>query len=104
MDAAKVIVDNRVNGLGVSEPLVQRQGENRIIVELPGIDDPNQAIATLRGTGLLEFVEMGQEPRRTGRARSRPTTAEAALPLQRCGVRKRWPCSIQPPMSLSAPS
>ena len=62
MDAAKVIVDNRVNGLGVSEPLVQRQGENRIIVELPGIDDPNQAIATLRGTGLLEFVEMGQNP------------------------------------------
>ena len=62
MDAAKVIVDNRVNGLGVSEPLVQRQGENRIIVELPGIDDPNQAISTLRGTGLLEFVEMGQNP------------------------------------------
>ena len=62
MDAAKVIVDNRVNGLGVSEPLVQRQGDNRIIVELPGIDDPNQAIATLRGTGLLEFVEMGQNP------------------------------------------
>lgn len=62
MDAAKVIVDNRVNGLGVAEPLVQRQGENRIIVELPGIDDPNQAIATLRGTGLLEFVEMGQNP------------------------------------------
>jgi len=62
MDAAKVIVDNRVNGLGVSEPLVQRQGEDRIIVELPGVDDPNQAIATLRGTGLLEFVEMGQNP------------------------------------------
>ena len=61
MEAAKVIVENRVNGLGVSEPLVQRQGDNRIIVELPGIDDPDQAIATLRGTGLLEFVAMGQQ-------------------------------------------
>jgi protein-export membrane protein SecD len=61
MEAAKVIVENRVNGLGVSEPLVQRQGDNRIIVELPGIDNPDQAIATLRGTGLLEFVEMGQQ-------------------------------------------
>jgi protein-export membrane protein SecD len=61
MEAAKVIVENRVNALGVSEPLVQRQGDNRIIVELPGIDDPDQAIATLRGTGLLEFVEMGQQ-------------------------------------------
>lgn len=61
MEAAKVIVENRVNGLGVSEPLVQRQGDNRLIVELPGIDDPDQAIATLKGTGLLEFVEMGQE-------------------------------------------
>jgi protein-export membrane protein SecD len=45
----------------VSEPLVQRQGDDRIIVELPGIDNPDQAIATLRGTGLLEFVEMGQQ-------------------------------------------
>ncbi|MER2599510.1 MAG: protein translocase subunit SecD [Caldilineales bacterium] len=59
MDAAKTIVENRVNGLGVSEPLVQRQGDNRIIVELPGINDPDQAIGTLKGTGLLEFVEMG---------------------------------------------
>lgn len=61
LDAAKVIVENRVNGLGVSEPLVQRQGDNRIIVELPGVNDPDQAIATLKGTGLLEFVEMGQQ-------------------------------------------
>ncbi|MFZ2489500.1 MAG: protein translocase subunit SecD [Anaerolineae bacterium] len=61
MQAAKVIVENRVNGLGVSEPLVQQQGDNRIIVELPGIDNPDQAIATLRGTGLLEFVEMGDQ-------------------------------------------
>lgn len=61
LESAKMIVENRVNALGVSEPLVQRQGDNRIIVELPGIDNPDQAIATLRGTGLLEFVEMGPQ-------------------------------------------
>ncbi len=60
MEAARVVVENRVNGLGVTEPLVQLQGTDRIIVELPGIKDPDQAIATLRQTGLLEFVEAGQ--------------------------------------------
>ena len=57
--AARVIVQNRVNGLGVVEPLVQKAGERRIIVELPGIEDPEQAIATLRETGLLEFIDAG---------------------------------------------
>ena len=57
--AARMIVENRVNGLGVVEPLVQRAGERRIIVELPGIQDPERAIATLRQTGLLEFVDAG---------------------------------------------
>ncbi len=59
MQAAKTIVERRVNGLGVTEPLVQLQGENRIIVELPGIDKPDQAVQTLRNTGQLEFVEIG---------------------------------------------
>jgi preprotein translocase subunit SecD len=62
MDAAKGIIENRVNGLGVTEPLIQIQGQDRIIVELPGIKDPAQAIATLKGTGLLEFVEAGDTP------------------------------------------
>ncbi len=66
MEAARVIVENRVNGLGVTEPLVQLQGTRRIIVELPGIENPDQAIATLRETGLLEFVEAGRTPLREG--------------------------------------
>ncbi len=61
MGAAKVIVDRRVNALGVTEPLVQLQGENRIIVELPGIDNPEQAVQTLKNTGQLEFVEIGPQ-------------------------------------------
>ena len=62
MDAAKVIVKNRVDALGVAEPLVQSQGERRIIVELPGVKDPELAIATIRETGLLEFVDAGGIP------------------------------------------
>jgi protein-export membrane protein SecD len=58
MQSAMTIVERRVNALGVSEPLVQLQGENRIIVELPGIDNPDQALQTLKGTGQLEFVEI----------------------------------------------
>lgn len=59
IDTAKVIIENRVNGLGVTEPLVQRRGERRIIVELPGIEDPELAIATIQETGLLEFIDTG---------------------------------------------
>ncbi len=58
MTAAKTIVERRVNGLGVTEPLVQLQGANRIIVELPGINNPEAAVQTLRSTGQLEFVEI----------------------------------------------
>jgi preprotein translocase subunit SecD len=59
MAAAKGIVENRVNSLGVAEPLVQLAGSNRIVVELPGISDPELAIDTLRETGLLEFIDAG---------------------------------------------
>jgi preprotein translocase subunit SecD len=57
--AAKVIVESRVNGLGVTEPLVQLAPPDRIVVELPGIQDPDLAVSTLRQTGLLEFVDAG---------------------------------------------
>ncbi|MHB1295672.1 MAG: protein translocase subunit SecD [Anaerolineae bacterium] len=59
MDAAKGIVANRVNGLGVAEPVVQRVGARRILVELPGVDDPEAAVATLRETGLMEWIDTG---------------------------------------------
>ncbi|MHB1415390.1 MAG: protein translocase subunit SecD [Chloroflexota bacterium] len=58
--AAKAIIDNRINGLGVSEPLIQMQSDtNRILVELPGIKNPEEAIAAFKGTGLLEFIDTG---------------------------------------------
>lgn len=59
MKAAIAIVERRVNALGVTEPVVQQVGENRVMVQLPGIDNPQQAIDTLQSTGQLEFVEIG---------------------------------------------
>jgi len=46
---------NRVNELGVSEPIVARQGVDRIVVQLPGVQDPNEAIRVLGATATLEF-------------------------------------------------
>jgi preprotein translocase subunit SecD len=60
MSSAKSIVDNRVNGLGVSEATVQQAGERRIMVELPGEKDSQTALATIQKTGLLEFVDFTQ--------------------------------------------
>jgi len=59
MNAARGIIENRVNGLGVAEPNVQLVGQRRILVELPGVEDPDQAVATFRSTGLLEFIDAG---------------------------------------------
>ena len=58
MRTARTIVENRVNGLGVTEAVVQQAGDRRIVVEIPGETDPERAIATLKQTGLLEFVDM----------------------------------------------
>ncbi len=57
LEAAAKVVESRVNALGLTEPVVQVRGERRIIVELPGIDNPEQALDTIRETALLEFVE-----------------------------------------------
>ena len=46
---------NRVNELGVAEPIIQRQGLDRIVVHLPGVQDPTQAERILGATATLEF-------------------------------------------------
>ncbi len=67
MKAARVVIENRVSGgLGVVEPLVQLEGNNRIIVELPEVKDPDQAVNVVKETGQLEFVEALRTPLREG--------------------------------------
>ena len=49
-------IERRVNGLGVSEPIIQTQGNDKIVVELPGVQDPEAAVRVLKQTALLELV------------------------------------------------
>ncbi|WP_392565848.1 protein translocase subunit SecD [Utexia brackfieldae] len=56
------IIRNRVNQLGVAEPIVQRQGADRIVVELPGIQDTAQAKQILGATATLEFRQVNETP------------------------------------------
>jgi preprotein translocase subunit SecD len=58
MDTATTIIEDRVNGLGVNESVVQRAGDRYILVEIPGVEDPETAVATIKETALLEFVDM----------------------------------------------
>ena len=62
MEGALGVISNRVDALGVVEPTIQLSGDSRIIVELPGITDPEAAVGTIRETGLLEFVDFGYNP------------------------------------------
>ena len=50
------IIQNRVDQFGVAEPTIQKQGNNRVIVELAGIDDPERARDLLQSTALLELM------------------------------------------------
>ena len=51
------IMEKRVNELGLTEPIIQRQGDRRIIIELPGIKDPDKAINVIGKTAMLEFKD-----------------------------------------------
>jgi preprotein translocase subunit SecD len=64
---------NRVNALGVSEPIIQQQGDRRIVVELPGVQDPGKVKDLLSATATLEYrlvvgdLQAAMEAERTGR-------------------------------------
>jgi preprotein translocase subunit SecD len=60
LEAVQKVLDKRINGLGVSEASIQLTGNNQIIVQLPGIKDPDQAARVLGGTAQLEFREQKQ--------------------------------------------
>jgi preprotein translocase subunit SecD len=57
INAVQKVIENRINGLGVSEALIQSAGNNQILVQLPGVNDPQQAERVLGGTAQLEFRE-----------------------------------------------
>ena len=66
MDKVVQILGLRINAMGLTEPLIQREGERRIIIELPGIKDPDAAIKTIGKTAVLEFKNEKGETVLTG--------------------------------------
>jgi len=74
---------NRVNQLGVAEPLVQRQGVDRIVVQLPGVQDPNQLNKILTATATLEFRLVDQSGDEPGSRRYPGRGSEAPQVLKR---------------------
>ena len=60
LEAVQQVIENRVNGLGVSESVVQTVGQDQILVQLPGVSDPEQAERVLGGTAQLDFREQKQ--------------------------------------------
>src|SRR5262245_54455285 len=55
VDRARDVIENRVDQFGVAEPLIQREGEDRIVVQLPGLTDRERARELIGRTALLEF-------------------------------------------------
>ncbi len=64
VDQTTTILRNRINELGIAEPIVQRQGAERIAVDLPGVQDTARAKQILGGTATLEFhlVDVEHDP------------------------------------------
>ncbi|AQU02734.1 MAG: protein translocase subunit SecD [Dehalococcoides mccartyi] len=61
MDGVVEVISNRINPLGVTEASIQRQGDDRIVVELPGLDITDEQKARIGRTALLEFGELAAE-------------------------------------------
>ena len=61
VERAMQVISNRVNEFGVAEPIIQKSGDNRIIVELPGLKDINRAMALINQTAQLEFKLLRDE-------------------------------------------
>ena len=60
MDSLKFAIENRVNALGVSETIVQKTGEKRLLIEIPNVSDPKQAREFLGETAELVFKRPGE--------------------------------------------
>jgi preprotein translocase subunit SecD len=59
LEVIKEIIEKRVNATGVSEPVITTQGSDRVVVELPGVSDPNAVRELVGQTGRLDFVPLG---------------------------------------------
>lgn len=86
LEAARNILEDRANGTGASEPVVQTAEGNRILVELPGVDNMDQARSVIQETAFLEIVDGGSTPLSEGQyicttlGKPRPEQARTPVP------------------------
>ncbi|MGW7685600.1 protein translocase subunit SecD [Kribbella sp. NPDC054772] len=78
-DKATQVLHRRIDALGVSEPNVTRQGDNRIIVELPGVQDPREAAKVIGKTAQLTFHEVLDQ---VATKPAKPAAGETYLPAE----------------------
>ena len=82
LEVATLVVERRVNMLGASEASVQKQGDNQLLIQIPGVVDQTQALETIGQTGYLEFVnvaDVSDEAQRTA-LEAGQTWIQAAIP------------------------
>lgn len=82
MDSTKSVVESRINGLGVAEPLIQRQGTCRLVVQLPGISNSDDAIKVFGSTALLELVDTADQSIQEGTTIQTTGPSTVVLPGQ----------------------
>jgi len=62
LQVTRQILESRANALGVGEIVMQIAGNCRIVAEFPGVSNPEEVVAALQQTALLEFVDLGANP------------------------------------------
>jgi preprotein translocase subunit SecD len=88
MDTAKDVIDRRINALGTLEPTIIRQGDNRIVVQVPGLDDPEALKALIGKTAKLEFklVDEQADPDQTAKGTARVGSQVLPYPSNPTGL------------------
>jgi preprotein translocase subunit SecD len=98
LDRALKVVRTRIDQFGVSEPVVQKQGTDRIIVELPGVDDPQRAQDVVQKSAFLQFQILDETgafdrilPRLDAIVRDRKLDVATAAPAARASATRAAP-------------
>jgi preprotein translocase subunit SecD len=88
MDSAKDVIDRRINALGTLEPTIIRQGDDRIVVQVPGLQDPEALKALIGKTAKLEFklVDEGANPDETLKGNARVGSQALPYPNNPSGI------------------
>jgi preprotein translocase subunit SecD len=88
MDSAKDVIDRRINALGTLEPTIIRQGQDRIVVQVPGLKDPEALKALIGKTAKLEFklVDEAANPDDTLKGKARVGSQALPYPTNPSGI------------------